>query len=975
LYLNLRGFPEPVCRFVRDQFQQKGYRAQFQELRLDWFNGIIAQDLVLADLKRPDHVLARINEVALRIHWLQLWSGGNVLGGLRIANANISIPLPADESGPVHFTASDAYANLRFEEDGTIRLEQLTGMYCGVYLFVTGRIKPRTGMKIETTPKDTEKQSKFLSRILRELHAVHCREPLDLYLDFDVDLANPLGMSARARLHGKDLLCRRVLINSLKLDVAMEEGSFRILQGDAELGGGNLSLNGDYDFARGLVDIRLRSSMDPLVLRRWLPPEAGKELEQLRLFQNPRLELQYRLSPETGTVPVLSGTLETGGLEFRGVKFRALSVKFENRGPEIKILAAHVVMPRGELTGQGRYHIESSDFEYEFDSTLDPTTLIPLMSPVMKRWFSPCELIDLPHVTARVRGDFVDPDAFAYEAVVRTGRGRYRGVPLESAAGRLRLRRNRLEARDLVLKRPDGELTGELTADFEQQQLVFNMKTTANPTPMAGLLGERAATTMTPYQFGPQLFASAKGFVDFANPQRVTWTAEVDDTRFSWWKLTADQGHARLHFSNDVCHLQLDTKGVTYGTNRADRLRAELWIARDSVKATNVTAIIGNGNVEGYAVTDLPRQRVDFQFQSTADPHILAALLGPNAAQKLQPYRFGSNTVIAATGIADLQKSNQTVWAADLVTDSFAYRQLSASPLNAHLTLTNEVLRIHARSPRLLWASIGADQVEASLTFSNEMFQAQTRAEGLQWWKLKAGPARADIVGSHETYAIRPIAASMYGGTLRGEAELRPAGTNTAFRLAFDADQWDIQQFLQTSGSVHTNASGRFKGHLDLTGTGTDFPTYQGGGNLEIANGVLLEVPLFGIFSHILNLIVPGLGSTAVTKANCTYSIANQIIRTDDLQFETGAAAVRSRGAIGFPKGDLDFRVEAQPMRSWPGINILTWMFGKIFEYKIGGTLDNPNWRPTRLPKEILPHSEGKPQEPEPKPESKPSSP
>jgi len=37
-------------------------------------------------------------------------------------------------------------------------------------------------------------------------------------------------------------------------------------------------------------------------------------------------------------------------------------------------------------------------------------------------------------------------------------------------------------------------------------------------------------------------------------------------------------------------------------------------------------------------------------------------------------------------------------------------------------------------------------------------------------------------------------------------------------------------------------------------------------------------------------------------------------------------------------------------------------MFGKIFEYKVCGTIENPNWRPTRLPKEILPHSAGHPE-------------
>lgn len=967
LYLNLHGFPEPVCRFVRDQFRQKGYAVQFRDLRLDWFNGILARDLVLADDKRPGQILAQINEVSLQINWPQLWSGVNVIGGLRIANASISVPVPPDEVGVEHFTASDAYAHLRFEENGVIKIEQLTGMYCGVYLFVTGRIRLRTqAVERLPTPKEQEQRLRLVSKGLRELHSLRCRKPLDLYVDFNIDLDNPMAMSARVRLHGKEVRYRRLLIDSFGMDVAMGEGALHIFEGEAGLAGGAVSVRGDYDIGGGRVDLSLKSTIDPLALRRFLPDAVEKELQSLRLSQNPKIELRYRLSPETGTIPVLSGKVETGGLEFRTVEFRAIAVSFENRGPEIKVSDAKIVMPRGELTGHGKYHIESSDFEYELDSTLDPTKLLPLMTPLMKRWVSPSAFIDLPHVIAKVRGDFVDPDAFAYDAEVTTGQGSYRGVLLEEASGRLRLRRNRLEASNLVLKRQDGELAGELTADFDQQQLTFNMRTTANPVPMAGLLGENAVKMLEPYRFGPELSASAKGFVDFARPERVTWTADVDNKDFGWWKLIAERGRGHLAFTNNMCRVLLDTEGVAYGTNRAERAAADLLIRTGVVKAKDIVVTIGGGKVQGDATTDVSRQRVDFQFQSTADPHALAALLGPAASKKLEAYRFGSNTVSRATGIADLLNSNQTTWVAHLATDEFGYGKFNADHVDANLALTNEVLRIQARAKGLQWWTIKADQVDADLTLTNEALHVQARTQALQWWKLKTDQGSADILASNGSVTIRNANASICGGTLRGQADLRAVGTNTAFRLHLDTDQCDIKKLLQTMGSANTNASGRLKTKLELAGIGTDLMTYEGGGTLEIADGVLLEVPLFGIFSRILNLVVPGLGSASVTKANCAYTITNQLVKTEDLQIETGAAAVHSHGAVGFPKGDLDFRVEAQPLRSWPGINILTWMFQKIFEYKVGGTIDNPNWRPTRLPKELLPHSEGKPSEPKP---------
>jgi len=963
LYLNIRGFPEPVCRFVREQFRQNGYVVRFESLRLDWFSGIVAEKLSLADAKRPDETIIRITEVGLQINWMALVTGEHAIHGLRIINARVSAPMPPDELGSEQFTASEANATLHFEDNGVIRIEQLTGMYCGVFLYVTGRITPGALTQPSTQPARANDLS-IISKALRELHSLRSREPLDLYLDFDIDAAQPMALRARARLHGNGVRYRRLLIERIELDVAMEEGVARVLDATATLAGGELKVSGVYDLAKGQTDLRLRSTFDLTVLRSLLPPEVEKTIPPFRLFQNPNITVRYVLSPATGTVPVLSGTIQAGGLEFRGVEFRAISFRFENRGPEIAISNARVVMRKGELTGHGKYHIESSDFAYEFDSTLDPTTLLPLMTPMMQRWISPCAFEEPPRITAKVRGDFVDPDLFAYDAEVNAAACSYRNVPLEKASGSLRLRRNQLAVRDLVLEREDGSLTGELTADFDRQQLIFNMRSTANPVPMAGLLGDKAAKTVEPYHFGANLAAAAKGFIDFARPERIQWSGCITNDNFGWWKLTAEHGRGQLLFTNNTCRLQLDTEGLIYGANRAARATADLLITTNTVTVSNAVIAIGTGEARGSAVSDLKRQQIRFQVETTANPHTLASLLGPGAEKQIEPYQFASNTVVHANGLADMLHSNRTFWAATLRTDGFARGNFTAEHLDADLGLSNEVFRAEARSQGCRWWKFSADRLDADLLHSNAVLTARARSQGLTWWKLKADSATADLTATSNTVAIRNFDAAICGGTLRGQTDLQTAGTNTAFQFTLDADQCDIRRILQTMGSPNTNASGRLKGHLELSGTGSGAETFQGRGNLEIANGVLIEVPVFGIFSSILNLVVAGLGSTAVTKANCTYTIANQLLKTDDLDFETGAAAVRSRGAIGLAKGDLDFRVEAQPLRSWPGINILTWMFGKIFEYKVGGTIDNPNWRPTRLPKEFLPHREGKPPEP-----------
>ena len=134
IYLNVYGFPQFLKDFVIGQFARSGYAIQFSSIRLDWLRGVIATDTVLADAKAPEQTLARIDEVQLHWNWQRLIHKQNAIDALQIANATISVPTPSDEIGPQQFTASSAYATLRIEDDGTIQIDQLTGVYCGIGL-------------------------------------------------------------------------------------------------------------------------------------------------------------------------------------------------------------------------------------------------------------------------------------------------------------------------------------------------------------------------------------------------------------------------------------------------------------------------------------------------------------------------------------------------------------------------------------------------------------------------------------------------------------------------------------------------------------------------------------------------------------------------------------------------------------------------------------------------------------------------
>ena len=295
------------------------------------------------------------------------------------------------------------------------------------------------------------------------------------------------------------------------------------------------------------------------------------------------------------------------------------------------------------------------------------------------------------------------------------------------------------------------------------------------------------------------------------------------------------------------------------------------------------------GELRGNLLADFNCHQVRFDLNSTANPSEMTPLLGPKAVQIMQPYRFGPRTRAAGRGLIDFDQSTNTAWAIQVAGEGFSYWRFTADHAQANLTFTDNVLRID-----------GFD-------------------------------------------------ANFYGGKLQGRAAF--AMTNSVnYQFDFNVERSDLQNLLTALHQGRkSRVSGSLSGRMTLGGRGSDPATLRGNGSLDITEGVLWEAPLFGIFSQIL-------GSTKATDARATFTIANQAVTTEDMEVKADPFIASCRGKVEFD-GGLDFRVKAQFLRAWPGINILTTLLGEILEYKVGGTVEKPNYRPIRLPKELLPHN------------------
>lgn len=868
VYLDVHGFPPFLVRIVQQQFARAGYSFRCSEMRLDWLRGVMATGVQLADAKTPDRPLAKMDEVVLQISLRRLWNRQNAISALQIANANLSVPTPADELGQQEFTATKAYAVMAFEDDGTIRIGQLIGTYCGISLRVRGSVKPTAASAVATTTKTTAVEPAsgrfvFITKALRELYSLRAGETPQLDLDFDLDLAQPWATRANARLFGRQIQYRKATVDLVAVRVAMADGAVQINECRLVTTDGTLSLTGRYDVAMGEFDLRLASTVHPEVVAVVLPENIAQAMRQVKVGAAPQIHVRYWLAPDTGSLPKIEVGVEASDLEFRGVKVRALSLLADSQGAEIFVRKARIEMAEGVLTGHGQYHLDSSDFTYAFDSTLDPTKLLSLMPPGIRPIIEPSAFVTPPHIVAQVTGDFVDPERFAYTAEITTGAGSYRGVPLQSAAAKVNLERNRLKVRDLVVTRPEGALRGAVTVDFNQQNVRFDLQSTADPGALAPILGPKPAEFMKPYRFGKSLRGSAVGMFDFAQPTRSAWTAEFTNRDFRAWDLTAQHAHATLSLTNDVVH------------------------------------IVANGrNLTGWNTT-------------AAEAQVVADIRG---------------RTVRATGTG-----TNVTWGT-----------ATAAVVQASVNVDGGRGRIIGNAGSVTWASLHADTMQATVNVARAATQADVTATGFGWWRLKTDRARADVVFTNRNLQINQFDSDIYAGKLRGEAAL-DFTNSVAYQFKLDAANVDVDQITQAMRNYGPGrtVTGNLDGQVELAGSG-NLNTLAGKGNFRIGDGVLWEGALFGFLSKIL-------GNTKATDAKGTFTVHDKAVWTDDLRVEAGALTAKTHGHITFD-GGLDFRVQAQFLRSVPGLNLIGAVVGKMFEYQIAGDLDHPEYHPVNAP-------------------------
>jgi hypothetical protein len=531
-----------------------------------------------------------------------------------------------------------------------------------------------------------------------------------------------------------------------------------------------------------------------------------------------------------------------------------------------------------------------------------------------------------------------------------------------------------------------GEVSGRARLNVATRELAFDGMSDFDAQKALPLLTEGGREWLKQFSWTDPPLGHASGTVvlpEWTN-SRPDWRSEVLPTLFMHGDVQASESAFRgVPVSAATCHFIYSNM---------------TWHLPDLV------AERPEGRLELEIQNDDRTKRFYYHVHSTIDPKAARHLLPPEGQRGLDLLVLTRPPVIDCEIWGQWHDPDSVGAQASVTITNFALRGESAAFLSANLSYTNKYLiatdaQVEQGGGHMSASGIGVDLVakEAHLTngFSQganlepfvrvlgpKIYETMSPyhfgrpatvhasgtiplAEGVppdlhftvdggpfNWLRFNLDHVSGGIDWVDKRLSFTNFNGQFYSGHISGTAmfDFSTPHAGADFSLALQVVDADLHTLLRDLVLSTNHLEGRLTGNLDITRASTsDLHNWNGGGQVDLRNGLIWEIPIFGIFSPVLDSFQRGWGQSRVDRGDATYSITNSVIRSDNLLFRSSAVELQYRGTVDF-SGRVDATVQAQLLRSMPLVGPLLSLalspFTKLFEYKVSGTLSDPKSEP-----------------------------
>jgi hypothetical protein len=979
LYLNRVGIPESLKDRLLVTLRERGVEMQFERIRFRTTRGIVAERVTLGRRGDLGGEQFRAEEVQLGLDWWKVLTLQPEVTGLRIRQGAVSIPLVESNRVVTRFELDGVEALLRLEGPERWVVEDLQARTGVGSLRASGvlenpsRLRARPG-----TPGSGDSQAwrSTLLRVQRTLEEFGFRTPAELGVRFRSDLSRPADSSAELTLGAGEVTWKGRSFGRLMLEA----------RATPRVGHpGQLALNARWQVdgvvaAEGTLG-SLRGSIDVVQpVDAVLPDRADWRLE-IEALQTPR----FRLAG--ATLEGVSGRVASNAVPLQPWDPRQ---PVRSEGPPAPRFESTVRLAvRGMSAGNPDIRLDEATAAIVVEHGLPGwhRARLDLRGPgVRTPWLEagPLELrlTAIPRRSAEVADDpsfwrWVRP--FRVDGDLQASAVRHPRLVLDQVQTRLRVESPVVRLDDVRIDLLGGTVAGQVECGIDSRRLGVRATSSAHPTGVIPVLTPAGQRWLGQFSWPTNEAPRIQAELGLVLPP---WTEPKPDWRGTVLPTVTIAGSATGGPFRFRGISGASAEGRFTYTNRVWRI-------------PSMTVVRPEGRVafeyEGHEVTQDYRFRID----SGIDPMIVKPLIPEPKAQRVfddlnfgQPPRVTGEirgrwfspelttvqVAVAATNVTyrgehvdsaqarlgygggflsvgDARVRDGSQW---VTVDGFAYD--AAAGL---ISFTNAVSTF---APWRVTRSIGPfvhktmspyDFVEPPLVHVNGVigvrgdpsrndirFDAES-AGTFRWWKLQAKGVRASVLSIGSRLYVTNIDAGFHSGRLRGGLEFE-LGRDEANRLKIDTELQDVELgALVADLSERTNRlEGRLSGTFRVDdGLTSDPATWTGGGRAVLRNGFLWGFPVFGVFSSMLDGMSPGLGQARFTEGTANFTVADGLVRTRDLQMKSPSMSLGYSGSV--------------PVLG-PVASIALSPLEKLFEYRLGGTLEEPVTNPAHVPTLLL---------------------
>ena len=936
VYVNQVGLPGFLKQPLLDRLRAEGIDFEYSRLRLRFYQGIVAEGARFGKFQDPSKPQLTAGEVELQLNHEALASGRLQIDGLAIRRGRVSwsIPGPGENQPSRELCITNLETRLRLPGENLWELQDLTAEFAGARFQLSGIITNGAAIRNwslwkgagPATPGSGRGRLRHWADILE---SIHFSAPPELRIDLRGD--------------GSDL-------NSFNLRILLAAPGAQTPWADVTDG----RLFARVDPARGTrrsrarIQVQAASAQTPWASARNFALDLG---------------LQYGV-PQSNAV--------TGHLNCSA---DGITTRWATAG-SARLAADWVHSLTNPIPQDGKLHIDCSKLgtswaqteQASFEGNFLRMDQPPQPDPTLGWWTN------------------LQPYALDWSAAATHLESETNRVSQIACAGSWQTPALTISNLHGLFYGRDLDAGGSL--DIGTRLCRAWVRTSVDPGRMGPLLPQSAVRWLSQFTWTNPPVATASATLRLA-----PWTQREPD-----WK------NEVLPSLTLAGQFQV-TGGGTYRGLAAGSASAHFYYSNQVWRLPDLQLHSGTGNVSLEHRADERSRDFFWNIQSSLDPKIILPLLGPDEKNLFNLVTLSDPPGLEAELWGNYADPSRTGIRGHICLTNYSFRGDHSDRLEASFQFTNNVLRVF--NPRIDRGTqhLSADGVMADFdrqmihitngfTDTDPMFVARAigphivkiitpykflsppsvHASGsiplhgeegadltlnikggpFHWWKFRLPKINGTLHWLNSSLSIENLIADFYGGQATGSAKF-------FFREDGDADFIFSTSIFDTGFKPllsdltgHTNQlEGVASAHITITSANTtNLYSACGFGDMHLKEGLIWDIPLFGIFSPMLNGITPGLGNSKANAADCTFVMTNGVLRSEDMIIRTAAARLTYKGTVDLD-GKLDARVEAglfHDMRVFgPMVSTVLWPVSKSFEYKVTGTLDQPHLEPVFL--------------------------